>query len=425
MTKNRLTSAELLPFPLAVGLPEPLMPANVDLRDFPYMPLEVERLFGSEFHARANDPEWRAGVTLWLKSFHQVPAASLPNDDVALARLAELGRDVKAWRRIKKGALRGWLLCRDGRLYHRVVAEKALEAWIEKLGQRKSGGIGNAKRWGGQFNYAALDQELDKAIRHLKSLNANSRVFARRFVKEHVSTTSLLKEHRATLPDGIAAGVPVGSQGTGRENNPCSPLSGDLPLKGETPSDDQPSKESTSSAARENWPSDAFDRWWSIYPRKDAKRAAHDAFDNLRKQGCVSFAELMAKTLILSDTPKGRNETAQRGQDLRPQPAKFLSQERFNDPPETWGAARDALPSAEDIRPSETFTEAEWSDRVKHFHIDGQWSRLWGPPPGESGCRVRVQLLSAEAWKGSVQGEQNKARDDGRNDMGGVKASSK
>ncbi len=92
------------------------------------MPMEVERLFGSQFHARVNDSEWRAGVTLWLKSFHQVPAASLPDDDVALARLAELGRDVRVWRRIKRRALRGWVRCQDGRLYHHVVAEKALVA---------------------------------------------------------------------------------------------------------------------------------------------------------------------------------------------------------------------------------------------------------------------------------------------------------
>jgi hypothetical protein len=70
MTEHRPASAELLPFPSAAVLPEPLVPANVDLRDFPYMPVEVERLFGSEFHARTSDSEWRAGVTLWLKSFH-------------------------------------------------------------------------------------------------------------------------------------------------------------------------------------------------------------------------------------------------------------------------------------------------------------------------------------------------------------------
>ena len=38
--------------------------------------IRINRLFGSSFHARASDAEWRAGVTLWLKSFHQVPAGS-------------------------------------------------------------------------------------------------------------------------------------------------------------------------------------------------------------------------------------------------------------------------------------------------------------------------------------------------------------
>lgn len=116
--------------------PEPFVPPDVDLRDFPYMPLDIARLFGSAFHAQATDSEWRAGVTLWLKSWHQVPAASLPSDDVSLARLAELGRDLKGWRRIREGALHGWTACSDGRLYHRTVAEKALQAWQSKCARR-------------------------------------------------------------------------------------------------------------------------------------------------------------------------------------------------------------------------------------------------------------------------------------------------
>lgn len=116
--------------------PAPLVPAGVDLRDFPFMPVDIARLFGSTFHASTEDGEWRAGVTLWLKSFHQVPAASLPNDDVALARLAELGRDVKSWRKLRAMALHGWVLCSDDRWYHPVVAEKVLEAWQAKLDQR-------------------------------------------------------------------------------------------------------------------------------------------------------------------------------------------------------------------------------------------------------------------------------------------------
>lgn len=117
-------------------LPTPLSPEDCDLRDFPFLPLDIARLFNSEFHARSNDTEWRAGVTLWLKSFHQVPAGSIPDDDVQLARLAELGRDTKTWKKIKGVALHGWIKCSDGRLYHPVVAEKAAEALAGKKTQR-------------------------------------------------------------------------------------------------------------------------------------------------------------------------------------------------------------------------------------------------------------------------------------------------
>jgi uncharacterized protein YdaU (DUF1376 family) len=110
----------------------PLTPPDCDLRDFPFMPIDIVRLFNSEFHALADDAEWRAGMTLWLKSYHQVPAASLPDDDIALCRLAELGRDLKTWRKVKERALHGWVKCDDGRLYHKVVAEKANEAWERK-----------------------------------------------------------------------------------------------------------------------------------------------------------------------------------------------------------------------------------------------------------------------------------------------------
>jgi hypothetical protein len=117
-------------------LPEPLTPADCDLRDFPFMPLDIVRLFNSEFHARSSDAEFRAGFTLWCKSFHQVPAGSVPDDDISLTRLSELGRDVKAWKKVREGALYGWIHCSDGRWYHPVVVEKALEAWNGKKAQR-------------------------------------------------------------------------------------------------------------------------------------------------------------------------------------------------------------------------------------------------------------------------------------------------
>jgi hypothetical protein len=178
----------------------PLVPPDVDLRDFPYMPVDITRLFGSAFHARATDAEWRAGVTLWLRSFHQVPAASLPQDDVTLARLAELGRDLKAWRKVKAMALHAWVLCRDGRLYHPVVAEKALEAWIVRLGQRKSSAAGNARRWGAERDAVELrhlNEQLALASDMLATLNPASRTLRRR-------------SHRD--PAGSPDEMPLGSQ---------------------------------------------------------------------------------------------------------------------------------------------------------------------------------------------------------------------
>ena len=117
-------------------LPNPMTAAGCVLQDFPHTPIYRARLFGSSFHARATDAEWRAGVTLWLKSWDQNPAGSLPDDDVELCRLAELARDLKGWKKVKAGSLRGWLKCSDGRLYHPVVAEGVNNATDAKHAQR-------------------------------------------------------------------------------------------------------------------------------------------------------------------------------------------------------------------------------------------------------------------------------------------------
>ncbi|WP_240635975.1 DUF1376 domain-containing protein [Caldimonas tepidiphila] len=118
------------------NLPEPLVPADCDLRDFACMPLDVRRLRDSDLSALESPEACWAAVLLWSASWHQVPAASLPDDDRILSNLAGYGRVVKEWRKVKAGALRGWVKCADGRLYHPVVAEKAVEAWNSRLDQR-------------------------------------------------------------------------------------------------------------------------------------------------------------------------------------------------------------------------------------------------------------------------------------------------
>jgi hypothetical protein len=107
----------------------PLVEADVDLRDFGFMPLEVVRLRDSELAVVAPPEVFRASVLLWAASWHQVPAASLPAKD---SLLADLAKSVKAWPRIRSAVMAEWVLCSDGRLYHPVVAEKAREAWEAK-----------------------------------------------------------------------------------------------------------------------------------------------------------------------------------------------------------------------------------------------------------------------------------------------------
>lgn len=115
---------------------DPLTPPDCDLRSFAFMPLDVARLRDSDIAGARSGDEFRAAVLLWCAAWHQVPAASLPNDDAALARFAGYGRVVREWLSIKEGALHGWVLCSDGRFYHPVVAEKALEAWAGKVAYR-------------------------------------------------------------------------------------------------------------------------------------------------------------------------------------------------------------------------------------------------------------------------------------------------
>ncbi|WP_223879555.1 DUF1376 domain-containing protein [Dechloromonas sp. CZR5] len=114
---------------------EPLTPSGCDLRGFPFMPLDVVRLRDSDIAAISSGDEFRCAVLLWCASWHQIPAASLPDDDIILAQLAGFGRVVKEWKKVREGSLRGWVKCSDGRLYHPVVAEKANEAWARKLEQ--------------------------------------------------------------------------------------------------------------------------------------------------------------------------------------------------------------------------------------------------------------------------------------------------
>lgn len=119
-----------------IELPAPLVPADCDLTDFPFLPLVVARLRSSKAWLKCKRrPELAFYlINLWTASWHERPAASLEDDDDVLADKAMCSP--AQWDELREEILRGWVKCSDGRLYHPVVAEKALEAWEGKLKQR-------------------------------------------------------------------------------------------------------------------------------------------------------------------------------------------------------------------------------------------------------------------------------------------------
>lgn len=173
----------------------PLVPPDVDLRNFPYMPLDVLRLRDSDIVSKVSGEEFRCAVLLWCASWHQRPAASLPDDDSVLANLAGFGRSVKEWLRHKKGALHGWIKCDDGRLYHPTVAEKATEAWGSKNKQRDRTAAAREAKLSQQ-----RQQALETAATEPKSPVTES-------VTENVTTSNRAEQSRAE-PIGTEKATP-------------------------------------------------------------------------------------------------------------------------------------------------------------------------------------------------------------------------
>jgi hypothetical protein len=113
------------------ALPDPLTRAETNLNGYEFMPILLTRLFGSEFFALATLEERAVGMTLWLQSWYQLPAGSLPNDDRHLAFLAHCA--IEKFKTVKDMALHRWVLCSDGRFYHPLIAKEVDKAWTHRL----------------------------------------------------------------------------------------------------------------------------------------------------------------------------------------------------------------------------------------------------------------------------------------------------
>ena len=114
-------------------LPPPPVPSDVDVRGFSGFMLDVDRLLASELVALATPEEAWCALMLWCRAWQQHPAGSLPNDERVLAAFSRAGT---RWKKVRDMALRGFVLCSDGRLYHPVMVEQVMSAWAKRKAYR-------------------------------------------------------------------------------------------------------------------------------------------------------------------------------------------------------------------------------------------------------------------------------------------------
>jgi 5-methylcytosine-specific restriction endonuclease McrA len=110
----------------SADLPEPFVSADHDVSMLDGFMLNVKRLLASELFAVGTPEECWAAFMLWCRAWQQVPGGSLPNDERKLAGFSGAG---PRWKKIRENALHGFVLCSDGRLYHRFLCEEVKRAF--------------------------------------------------------------------------------------------------------------------------------------------------------------------------------------------------------------------------------------------------------------------------------------------------------
>ncbi len=339
----------------------PLTPPEADLRDYTWMKLDVVRLRDSDLAGLAHAEAFRCAMLLFAAAYHQLPAGSLPNDEASLCKLAGYGRDMKTFRHARaNGGMRGWQVASDGRLYHKVVAEKVCEAWAGKLEQRQrteAARLARAKKRKDAANSGdpGADQTTPKGRngRAVKtsvtsSVTETAADIATSTVTEPVATSSanvsasdeepvlrqkdikILSESHAdqkmsenqSLPPSGRSPSEIGDY-VDKTANALSVTETVTSSRGE----EKRREESTDNRSLRSLPrprpvEGAFDDFWAAYPRKVGKEAARRAFALAAKR--ASLAEI--------GTGLARQSWPDNPQFI-PHPATWLSQGRWQDDP--------------------------------------------------------------------------------------------
>lgn len=121
----------------AVRLP---LPADVDFRGLPFVPIYWDRLQKSRLWLRAvRRPEtFLYSFALWMFAYYERPAGSIEDSDDVLAD-ASCCR-TRPWEEIRAEVLKGWVAI-EGRIHHPVVSEIVWTIWRERLEKRHENAV--------------------------------------------------------------------------------------------------------------------------------------------------------------------------------------------------------------------------------------------------------------------------------------------
>lgn len=384
-------------------MPDPPIPADIDVRTFDDMPLNVVKLLNSDTLFTTTGEEFKGAVILWARAWHQVPAGSLPNNERHLAQMAGFGTDVRGWRRVRCNVLRGFVLCSDGRLYHPVICDAATKAFAKKT----SGQEGAAVRW-----------------KEAKALKTNKTVDA---------SASVSPDGK---PDGKKGGKPPASPNSKLNGKPAKAhMANGMPRTelSRTDNNNQHTPESDTATQpcvrveEKIDPVELFEtQFWKAYPQRDGenpKKPAREKFLAAVKRGVDPF-DIIAGAKAYADHPATKH-----GTNFVATAVTWLNQERWKDhkPSNAQPDSPKAKPGdpPQPVIPTQEMGGYVFNPRLQHrmatrylteWREDGEEThvirvlapteRKWRyktstgdrfPAPGEPGCPVTPEAMKRAA----------------------------
>lgn len=262
-----------------MSLPEPLLSADLDLRELDSFMLHTEKLLASELVAMSTGDEFKAAVMLWCRAWKQVPTGSLPDDDRMLASFSGAG---SKWKKIKFVALRGFIKCSDGRLYHPMLCKDALRAASKK---------------------AERNERTKAATEARKKLRDDVRDVDR----NDTQNTNVTKSHRQGQGHGEEEGI---TNVIPKKSARASRLAGNTPRQ---------SRISSKNAEEDS----LFEQFYQAYPKRQAKVDARKAWPKARLKASAELLIDTAKSYAISRLNEDQTYT--------PLPASWLNAERWQD----------------------------------------------------------------------------------------------